>query len=111
MIDNEKRKKQKAIAQYKYKRSIKGIKTQQRYYRSQTKRDASRRWRQKAENAVKHSAHQAVYEAIKKGKLQKKVCEICGEPNSRAHHDNYAEKLEVRWLCQFHHSRHHRENV
>lgn len=39
--------------------------------------------------------------------LKKQPCEICGEKNVHAHHDNYNKPLEVRWLCSFHHKQHH----
>lgn len=34
-------------------------------------------------------------------------CEVCGSINSQAHHDNYSEPLEVRWLCPLHHAEVH----
>ena len=52
-------------------------------------------------------AHSAVRYAILRGILVRKPCEVCGEVNSQAHHDNYKEKLSVRWLCVKHHSEHH----
>ena len=42
-------------------------------------------------------------------KLEKQPCEVCGSLNTQAHHDNYSKPLEVRWLCQLHHSRIHME--
>lgn len=39
--------------------------------------------------------------------LVRKPCEVCGDPNSQAHHDNYKEQLKVRWLCPVHHSQVH----
>jgi hypothetical protein len=49
--------------------------------------------------------------AIRDGKLFKKPCEICGSEDSvHAHHDNYLEPLNVRWLCAAHHSEWHRDN-
>lgn len=41
--------------------------------------------------------------AIKMGVLIKEPCEICGNEDSEAHHDDYSNQLEVRWLCRKHH--------
>jgi|WetSurSiteA1Bulk_404760.scaffolds.fasta_scaffold143144_2 hypothetical protein len=49
--------------------------------------------------------------AIKKGLLEKKPCEVCGIENDErrirrnviAHHENYSDYLNVRWLCWRHH--------
>ena len=64
--------------------------------------------REKPENRVKIYAHRTVRYAIKTGKLAKQKCEICEKPNAFAHHDNYAQPLKVKWLCNFHHSEYHR---
>lgn len=46
--------------------------------------------------------------AIKKGRLKRGPCEVCGNMKSEAHHDDYAQPLNVRWLCHFHHLAMHR---
>lgn len=51
----------------------------------------------------KNKARQAVCRAIKSGKLIKKPCEICSDPNSQAHHEDYRKYYKVRWLCPKHH--------
>lgn len=60
----------------------------------------------KEENQVKILAHKLVTKSLKTGTLIKKPCEICGE-NADAHHDNYDEPLNVRWLCRKHHQKYH----
>jgi hypothetical protein len=55
-------------------------------------------------------AHLAVIVAVKSGKLVRKPCEVCGKKKSQAHHDDYSKPLDVRWLCQVHHSEHHRKH-
>jgi len=50
----------------------------------------------------RYKARTAVGNAIANGKLERKPCEICGE-KAQAHHENYAEPLNVRWLCFKHH--------
>lgn len=48
-------------------------------------------------------AHQIVSDAIRRGKLNKELCEICLDPKSEAHHEDYSKPLFVRWLCRKHH--------
>ena len=60
-----------------------------------------RAWRQR--NLHKVAAHSAVARALRKGTLVKEPCEVCGDVNVHAHHDDYDKKLEVRWLCPLHH--------
>lgn len=55
----------------------------------------------------KANAVSAVFYAIKKGKLTRKPCEVCGAEKADAHHDDYAKPLEVRWLCRSHHVQWH----
>ena len=40
---------------------------------------------------------------IRRGKLFRKPCEVCGANMAQAHHDDYSKPLEVRWLCRYHH--------
>ena len=48
---------------------------------------------------------------IKRGNLVKKPCEVCGSSKHlHAHHDDYAEPLNVRFLCAAHHHQWHAEN-
>jgi formylmethanofuran dehydrogenase subunit E len=54
-------------------------------------------------NPERHLARNAVYFAIKRGELVRQPCEVCGEPDSHAHHDDYGRRLDVRWLCSGHH--------
>lgn len=44
---------------------------------------------------------------IKRGKLTKLPCEICGEIKVEAHHDDYNDCINVRWLCRKHHKEFH----
>jgi hypothetical protein len=59
--------------------------------------------------AYRHiAARKKLRYAVKIGKIKRKPCEVCGDPNSQAHHDDYDKPLEVRWLCQSHHNEAHR---
>ena len=46
--------------------------------------------------------------AIRSGKLARQPCEQCGTEPAQAHHDDYSQPLNVRWLCRHHHREHHR---
>lgn len=54
-------------------------------------------------NPEKAHARNAVAFALKMGKIQRQPCEVCGDPKSEAHHEDYAKPLDVKWLCFFHH--------
>ncbi len=45
-------------------------------------------------------AYAKVY--VRRGKLTKKPCEVCGDPNVEIHIEDYDKPLEVRWLCRPH---------
>lgn len=53
------------------------------------------------------TAHDKVAYALKTGRMVRQRCEICGEPNANAHHEDYSKPLDVRWLCSKHHSQLH----
>jgi hypothetical protein len=58
-------------------------------------------------NPVAYSAHTAVSNAVRDGRLKKLPCEFCGEIKVHAHHKNYLEPLNVVWLCAKCHHRLH----
>lgn len=45
------------------------------------------------------NAHYRVAAAIHRGDLVVQPCELCGDRATVAHHDDYSEPLDVRWLC------------
>lgn len=49
--------------------------------------------------------------AIRDSRIIKKDCEVCGNIKSQAHHDNYYEPLNVRWLCRKCHDEWHKFNT
>lgn len=55
----------------------------------------------------RHRARWAVRHAVVAGRLVRLPCEVCGEPKSQGHHDDYDKPLDVRWLCRQHHDEHH----
>jgi hypothetical protein len=56
----------------------------------------------------KRRADSAVYNALRRGRLAKQPCEVCGGIKVHAHHDDYSNPLAVRWLCPTHHMRLHK---
>lgn len=69
------------------------------------KREVQRQWITR--NPEKRAAHNAVTYALKSGRLVRQPCEVCNDPKSEAHHDDYSKPLVVRWLCKPHHAEHH----
>lgn len=48
---------------------------------------------------------------LKRGKLTKKLCEVCGAESTEMHHDDYDKPLDVRWFCRAHHLKLHKNNM
>ena len=61
-------------------------------------------------NPNKYRAHGMVAYAVKMKNLVPKPCEICADVKVSAHHDDYLEPLNVRWLCSKHHNQWHVDN-
>ena len=55
------------------------------------------------------SANELIQRLRQEGKLTPQPCEVCGAQPALAHHDNYAEPTQVRWLCRKHHAERHKE--
>lgn len=51
-------------------------------------------------------ASRVVQNAVKRGRLVKCPCAICGE-SAEAHHPDYSAPLDVVWLCRPHHKQAH----
>lgn len=64
------------------------------------KREASRRYYNNPENRQKIAARTKVKHLCKAGKIKRGDCEGCGKPNAEAHHVDYSQPLNVRWLCR-----------
>lgn len=47
-------------------------------------------------------------QTVRRGKLARQPCEVCGAAKAEAHHDDYSKPLNVRWLCRLHHLELHR---
>lgn len=64
-----------------------------------------------AKHPEKHAAHLAMTAAIRRGELVRQPCEVCGNPKTDGHHDDYSKPLDVRWLCRVHHLEHHKSGT
>ena len=71
-------------------------------------REKRRRIEAKRSDSFKRAVRAATRKAIKKGKLVRQPCECCGATPAEAHHDDYRQPFNVRWLCPAHHREHHR---
>lgn len=78
-----------------------------RLYKGKTNNDPDRNKRYFIKYPEKKIAKQKTQNAIVAGKLIKQPCEICGNTESQAHHDDYSKPLDVRWLCIKHHNEWH----
>ena len=59
----------------------------------------------------KLQAQRAVCYALRVGKIVRRPCEVCNSTQDvHAHHDDYFNQLNVRWLCRKHHYEWHREH-
>jgi len=64
--------------------------------------------RRRKEHPEKDRARFLVLQAIKKGKIVKQPCEVCGTKIMiHAHHKDYRYPLMVKWLCPKHHALQH----
>jgi len=51
-----------------------------------------------------------IKEALKRKRIKKLPCKICGKKKSQAHHSDYTKPLKVIWFCRKHHLEWHRNN-
>jgi hypothetical protein len=73
---------------------------------SEAKHQRQARWRER--NPMKVWAQAALRSAVTRGLVEPRPCEVCGDPNSEAHHPDYSRPAAVRWLCRKHHKAEHR---
>lgn len=72
-----------------------------------------RNWRKtnpiSPEQRVKGIARSYSKVYLRRGKIIKKPCEVCGSENVEMHHADYSKPLEITWLCREHHLSLHRK--
>lgn len=84
------------------------------YYYAHAEEISARQKIQK-QSSEKRNAYNAVYRAISLGQLIPQSCEVCGEDKRgrdgrrlvQAHHEDYARRLDVTWLCSLCHGKRH----
>lgn len=77
----------------------------------QRNRDKERAYRREyhRRHPERNHARDAVFRALKRGRLKKEPCRWCySTKRVQAHHDDYSKPLEVMWFCQTCHLRYHR---
>ena len=76
---------------------------------------SEQRRRKKREGTPEHRTRQLsrnrALRATQRGTLVKEPCVRCGDTAVQAHHEDYAQPLQVIWLCTQHHALHHRERA
>lgn len=55
------------------------------------------------EQRKKMNARSYAHVYVKRGKLKKEPCKICGNLDSQIHHPNYDKPIDIIWLCRKHH--------
>lgn len=99
-----------AWPEYKRKNAEKITAKNREYRRNHSGQIAAQKERYKREYPLKYKARTEAHNAITLGKLVKRPCEVCGNPETDAHHDDYLKPLSVRWLCRKHHAQWHAKN-
>ena len=71
-----------------------------------------RKWRNEhrleGEARKKMNCRTYLHVYIRRGKVKKGKCEVCGSDVVEAHHDDYNKPLQVRWFCTKHHRQYHK---
>jgi ribosomal protein S27AE len=66
----------------------------------------------RAKDPEKYFARTWVGNALRDGRLQRQPCEVCGAAKAQAHHYDYKQYDQVRWLCfKCHREKMHRQKV
>lgn len=58
---------------------------------------------------AKVSARTSFNTRVKRGKILKQPCRVCGDKEAQGHHEDYAKPYDVIWLCRKHHAQRHTE--
>lgn len=73
----------------------------------QRHREKQRRARLDPDKLFKDKVRQRTAAHVRQGRIKKRPCEVCGCEKVEAHHDDYENHIQVRWLCKKHHMAHH----
>jgi hypothetical protein len=80
------------------------------WFRSHPGYKASKEREYRMKHREEHLAREALRRAVRQGRIERQPCEICGK-KSEAHHPDYSEPLNVRWLCGKHHRQLHQGKI
>lgn len=58
---------------------------------------------------MRYNVRQRAEYAMRKGKIKRGICEVCGDPNTHGHHTDYSKVYQLTWLCAKHHLSLHRK--
>lgn len=78
-------------------------------YKLHPKREQARRLRYANKYPERIKANRILNRAVKTGEIIKQACEVCEEPKTVAHHDDWSKPLVVKWLCEVHHKARHKQ--
>lgn len=62
------------------------------------------------ERAKRKKARSILNHYLRDNHIDRKPCEVCGNPKTEAHHDDYDKPLEIRWLCFKCHRAYHKSH-
>jgi len=85
-----------------------------RAYRSRPEvkvKEAERMRRYRVSHQEKLSCRYKLQNAVRRGRIKRLPCEVCGNERSHAHHEDYSKPFSVRWLCALHHLRLHSSSL
>jgi len=63
----------------------------------------------KEERRRRRIINKRAWDRVRKGEIEKKECERCGEINVEGHHEDYDKPYELMWLCKKCHMERHKE--
>ena len=65
----------------------------------------------RADNPDAWRARNALNHEIRKGRMERQPCAVCGATKTDAHHEDHNKPLDVVWLCRTHHALIHRSDA
>lgn len=60
------------------------------------------------ESKKRRKARSILNHYLRDKKIARPKCEVCGDKQTEAHHDDYNKPLDVRWFCFTHHRQYHK---
>lgn len=70
---------------------------------STTRSEYIKQWRQTPWGSKTEKARGQANSYQRAGIITPEPCEVCGDPDTEKHHEDYDHALDVRWLCHEHH--------